>query len=308
MASIAEKATSLVEEEPALGEAMATIVELTEDGDGEVEWGDVRDDLTSGQWGRLIETGILVDAVRGFELADREEIKEVLDDAEIEYIVATADDSAPEGTQWSQWDKAAAVGTVGLFAGYAWEPAREFFGGIMDLAIGPMVAIMPMYGVIMVLALFTGLYSTLLQANLMDTEKMGQYQERMKAIQRRRKRAKEEGDEEALERIQQEQLEAMADQLGMFKEQIRPMVWIMFLTIPVFLWLLWAVSARLGSPTYDPAELGEIVFPFASGAMEWSTPIFWYIEPWIVWYFVCSIAFTQVIRKSLNIQMTPTSS
>ena len=305
MAKTVGKLRGLIEEDPSLGEALASIVEATETGDGEVEWSDVRDELTSGQWGRLIETGVLVEGTRGFEVAEPEAVKEVLDDADIEYLVKK-EGTEIEQTKWTTWDKAAAVGAVAMFAGYAWGPARNFAGTTMDVVLGPLVGILPIYGVIMVLALLTGLYSTLLQANLMNQEVMAHYQEQMKALQRRRKQAQEAGDDEALEQIQREQLEAMGDQIGMFKEQFRPMVWIMFLTIPVFLWLLWGISARLGSPAYDPAELGEIMLPLASGPMEWTHAMIWYIEPWIVWYFVCSIAFTQVIRKALNIQMTPT--
>lgn len=306
MSRTAEKVRSLIEEDPSLAEALGAVVKTADAGDGEVEWSEVRDDLSSGQWGRLIETGILVEGLRGFVIDDPDAVKEVLDDEDVEYLVATSEASDVEGTEWSQWDKAAAVGAVAMFAGYAWQPARDLAGNTMDLFIGPLADAMPLYGVVMILALLTGLYSTLLQANLTNREAMAKYRERMKAIQQKRKRAKEEGDDEALEQIQQEQMEAMGDQLGMFKEQFRPMVWIMFLTIPVFLWLLWAVSDRLGSPAsrYE-GEFGEITFPLASGAMEWTHAMIWYIEPWIVWYFICSLAFTQVLRKSLNIQMTP---
>jgi len=163
--------------------------------------------------------------------------------------------------------------------------------------------LLPFFAVVMVLALFTGLYSTLLQANLMDMEVMGAYQERMSEIQERRKEAKERGDDEALEEIQEEQMEAMADNLGMFKEQFRPMVWIMVLTIPVFLWMYWAIGFRSGGEgVYNTAM---VTVPFA-GEREWTYPLLGPIQVWIVWYFLCSMAFTQVIRKSLNIQTTPT--
>lgn len=308
MSRSAGKVHSLIEEDPTLGEALATIIETADAGDGEVEWSDVREDLTSGQWGRLIEKEVLVEGTRGFTLADPDNVKETLDELDIDYLVATSDvDDDVEETEWTQWDKIAAVFALSMFAGYAWAPARELAGSTMDIIIGPLVAALPLYGVILILACFTGLYSTLLQANLANREKMAQYSQKMKAINRRRKKAQEEGDDEALEQIQKEQLDAMGDQLGMFKEQLRPMVWIMFLTIPVFLWLLWAVSARLGSPAYADRghHLGDITFPLASGAMEWDQSMIWYIEPWIIWYFICSLAFTQVIRKSLNIQMTP---
>jgi uncharacterized membrane protein (DUF106 family) len=97
----------------------------------------------------------------------------------------------------------------------------------------------------------------------------------------------------------------MADNLGMFKEQFRPMVWIMVLTIPVFLWMYWAIGFRGGSKHYPEEMIGDIVIPFV-GQVEWTTGFVGPIQVWIVWYFLCSMAFTQVIRKSLNIQTTPT--
>jgi len=30
------------------------------------------------------------------------------------------------------------------------------------------------------------------------------------------------------------------------------------------------------------------------------------IQTWIVWYFLCSMAFTQLVQKGLNVKMSPT--
>jgi len=98
-------------------------------------------------------------------------------------------------------------------------------------------------------------------------------------------------------------MEMMGDQLGMFKEQFRPMVWIMFLTIPAFLWMYWVVGYR-GSEAHH--EIESLVIPFA-GTVDWTTAILGPIQVWIVWYFLCSMAFQQVIQKGLNISMTPSS-
>ena len=100
-------------------------------------------------------------------------------------------------------------------------------------------------------------------------------------------------------------MEAMADNLGMFKEQFRPMVWIMVLTIPVFLWMYYAIGFRSGAGVHSD-QIRNIVVPFA-GNVEWTDPVIDLLplQIWIVWYFLCSMAFTQVIRKSLNIRTTP---
>jgi uncharacterized membrane protein (DUF106 family) len=164
---------------------------------------------------------------------------------------------------------------------------------------------MPFYAVVMILALATGLYSTLLQANLMDMEKMSKYQERMKDIQNRRKQAKEEGNDDELDRIQEEQMEAMGDQMGMFKEQFRPMVWIMFFTIPVFLWMYWGIGIGPNAESHVPLQ--NLILPLM-GEVAWTDQVLGPIQAWIVWYFLCSMGFTQIIRKGLNIDMSPTAS
>ncbi|WP_227374358.1 DUF106 domain-containing protein [Haladaptatus halobius] len=302
MARTAQKVESLIAEDPAMADALSVVYERTDAESDEVEWGDVSDELTSGQWGRLIEKGILVDGDRGFELADAGAVESALDDSSGSTAsAATTDVDDVEGTTWSKWDKLAAVASIGLFAGYSLKSVRGVVGGAVDVFMGPIESALPFYVVIMILAMLTGLYSTLLQDNLMNMEKMGAYQQRMKDIQKRQKEAKEKGDEQAMERIREEQMEAMGDQAGMFKEQFRPMVWTMFLTIPVFLWMYWRIGGQ--TPTVVP---NQIILPIAGGPFGWQKGILGPMQAWIIWYFLCSMAFTQLIRKALNIQTTPT--
>jgi uncharacterized membrane protein (DUF106 family) len=300
MARTAHKLDSLLEESPELESAIEHLLDRTEGGEGEVEWADVRDELTSGQWGRLIETGILVDGDQGFRFDDPEAVAEALSYERSAQPTSVNSGEEAESVSWSTWDKAAAVGSIGLFAGYSLPRVRAAIGGTIDVFLGPLDTVLPFYAVVMVLAMLTGLYSTLLQANLMDMEVMGQYQSRMQEIQERQKAAKERGDDEELEKIRKEQMEAMGDQLGMFKAQFRPMVWIMLLTIPVFLWMYWMIlDGRI-------AEVENTLTVPLAGENTWRQGVAGPIQLWIVWYFVCSMAFTQVIRKALNIQTTPT--
>jgi uncharacterized membrane protein (DUF106 family) len=95
----------------------------------------------------------------------------------------------------------------------------------------------------------------------------------------------------------------MGDQLGMFKEQFRPMVWIMFFTIPVFLWMYWGIG--VGGNSQPIFDLQDLVLPLV-GPRGWTDGVVGPIQAWIVWYFLCSMAFTQVIRKGLNINISPT--
>jgi uncharacterized membrane protein (DUF106 family) len=293
MSRIERKVRSLVRSDAEMKPAIRTVLESATD--NEVQWLDVRDELTSGQWGRLIEKGILIDGESGFRIAEPEAVEAGLTEE--------SEEEEMESSSWTTWDKGAAGATMLLFVGYAWAPARNLIGGLVDVVLGPLNSVVPFYVVVMAVAVATGLYSTLLRVALMDMDKMSQYKEQMQAVSERRKQAKEEGDEEALDEIQEEQMEMMGDQLGMFKEQFRPMVWIMFLTIPAFLWMFWAVGYRGGAAQYD---LQSIVVPIA-GEVAWTTGIVGPIQVWILWYFLCSMAFTQIIQKGLNISMTPSA-
>ena len=307
MARIEPKVRDLVSSDPEMRDAVETVLARADD--GEVKWVDVKGDITSGHWGRLIEKGVLVDGDEGFRLADPEATRAALESESTSSSGASSSSSVDDDdlgdSSWSTYDKMAAVVTVGLFAAYGWKPLRDIIGNVMNVVLGPLTDLLPFYAVIMVIALATGLYSTLLQANLMDMNKMSKYQERMKDIQERRKEAQKNDDDEALDAIQQEQMEAMGDQMGMFKEQFRPMVWIMFLTIPAFLWMYWAIG--VGGNAEAHVTMQNIVLPLV-GEVSWTEGVLGPMQAWIVWYFLCSMGFTQIIRKSLNIDISPSAS
>ncbi|MFD1572399.1 DUF106 domain-containing protein [Halorubrum laminariae] len=301
MSKVERRVRSLVREDGEMRDAIEVVLDRATD--GEVQWIDVRDEITSGQWGRLIEKEILVDGEIGFALADTDAIKSGLSE-DGDGSSSGSGGETPETTSWTKWDKIAGVATIGAFVGYAVNPVRNAIAGSIDVVLGPLLNIVPFYVVVMVIALATGLYSTLLRAGLMDMEKMSAYQDRMKEIQERRKDAKERDDQAELDAIQEEQMDAMGDQLGMFKEQFRPMVWIMFLTIPAFLWMFWVIGYRGSDPAYPAVAAQEMIVPIA-GAVTWDAGIVGPIQMWILWYFLCSMAFTQLVQKSLNIQMSP---
>jgi uncharacterized membrane protein (DUF106 family) len=308
MARAEQKVNDLLAEDSDMADALSTVLSRADANGGTVEWADVKGDLTSGQWGRLIEKGVLRSANSGgFSVQHPEEVRAALNgDGRTASISDVTDESDDEDddSSWSTYDKIAGVCALAFLPAYWYPPMRNAVGNTIDIALGPLDAIMPFYAVVIVLSVLTGLYSTLLQGNLMDTDKIGEVQEKMSDIQERRKEAKERGDEEAIERIQQEQMDAMGDQLGMFKAQFRPMVWITLLTIPVFVWLYWMIG--LGGNGHLSAADMNIILPFA-GQVSWTEGFIGPVQVWIVWYFLCSIGFRQLIQKSLNIQTTPST-
>jgi len=294
MARTAPKVERLAEDGEALTDALGEVLAVAEK-KGTVTWSDVSDDLTSGEWGRLIESGLLIDADgEGFVIDDPDAVRDALESTD-------AEPNEDEDEGWSQWDKLAGLATLGLFAGYSVSSVRDAIGGVVNIVLGPLIDVAPFYVVVLVIAMFTGATSSILQDQLMDMSGMGDHQDKMKDIKERRKKAKERDDEEALDRIEEEQMELMSDQMGMFKEQFRPMVWIMLINIPVFLWIYWMVFGGILA-----VEAPVITLPLLGGIESWQAGVVGPMQAWIVWYFLCSLSFTQVIRKALNVQTSPT--
>lgn len=296
MPRTAQKVADLAEEGEHMTDALAAVLEAAEE-QGAVTWADVSDDITSGEWGRLIEKGLLVDADgEGFVVDDPDGTREALDDAD---PTAMMDDVE---FKFTTYDKIAVATVFVMMIGYAFSSVRSVVGETLNLFLGPLEAALPFYLVILVLAVLTGLFSAIVQDNLMNMDIMSGYKEQTKQLKERRKRAKERGDDEELQKIQEEQMEMMAENLDMFKAQFRPMIWIMAFTIPVFLWMFWIVR-DLGVTVVSPV----IIFPLAGEIDTWTTGIIGPIEVWIVWYAFISISFGQIMRKALNVQTSPGS-
>ncbi|WP_049909709.1 EMC3/TMCO1 family protein [Haloarcula japonica] len=295
-----DKPVPSVIEEPAMRDALATVVEHSDKGNEPLQWNDVSESLSNEEWGRLIREGVLVSDGTGFTVANPERVREALQPDEP--MDTTTDTDGIEAESWAWYDKAAGLAALSLFAGYWSTGIRDTIASYDDLLLAPVTDAFPFFAVIILLAIVTGLYSTVLQSRLRDTEKIQAYQKRVNELKERKEAAKERGDDEALAELQEEQMEVASDQLGMFKLQFRPMVWIMLLTIPVFLWLRWKVrGGHLGA-----SEFGLIV-PLA-GAVGWQEPLFGPMKTWIVWYFLCSMVSRQLIQKTFDIQPTASQS
>ncbi|MFB6121620.1 MAG: DUF106 domain-containing protein [Halobacteriaceae archaeon] len=313
-------------DDPATREALAVVLERSDGGAIELQYSDVRDAMTGAEWGRLLESGVLVGGESGFRPADPERLERELGRETDEASNAPGDDEAtdPPGpddpdaipgdaavagqdgeddlpsTKWAWYDKLAAVGSLALVGGEINAGLRNVIGPVYDAVLHPVSAALPFYAVVVVLAIVTGVYSVGLQAKLRDTEVIRAYQDRMERLKERKAAAEERGDDEALDAIQEEQLDAATDQFGMLKAQFRPMVWIMLLTISVYIWLRWAVrGGHLAGAT-------GMVLPF-TGHVTWQQSLLGPMPTWIVWYFLCSMAARQIIQKSLGVQTSPTS-
>jgi len=179
-----------------------------------------------------------------------------------------------------------------LLLSYSIPFLRNGIGSGMDVVLGPLLAAgVPFFIVILILSSITGLSTSLIQKYTIDYERMQDVQQRTKEFQREYREAQLSGDEKTVKKLDAKRDRMMKDQLEMSREQFKPMAYIMLISIPIFLWLLYQLPALSGT---------TITFPFI-GTKAVKEAAFWIVPTWILWYLISSLALSQVIRKALNI-------
>ena len=193
---------------------------------------------------------------------------------------------------------------IGIMLLYQWEWARQTIAGVVDIIIGPFVAMgLPFFALILILATITGFYSSLIQKYTMDYEKMAEVPEQMKAFNVKFREAQMSGDERLIKKMQARQQALLSEQMQMTQKQFTPMIYIMIVTIPIFFWIYEKIRymPMPGEVTAAIADLSNsIVIPFA-GLSSYFDIYLWVFPLWILWYLLCSLCMTQIIRKALNI-------
>ena len=197
------------------------------------------------------------------------------------------------GKVWDKYGMWIAMGFMMLMMfSYSIAWLREGVGQAIDSVLAPFVTTfgIPFYILILILSALTGLYSSIVQKYTIDYEKMTESQERMKEFQTEYREAQLSQDEKKIKKLEAKKDRVMKEQLEMSQQQFKPMAYILVLTVPIFFWLLYRLSLTQTT----------ITLPFY-GLHNLHDAIIWVIPAWILWYMICSITLSQVIRKALNI-------
>jgi uncharacterized membrane protein (DUF106 family) len=181
-----------------------------------------------------------------------------------------------------------------LILSYSIPSIRDGVGNIINGLLGPLVDELkiPFFILIIILSTLTALYSSLIQKYTIDYEKMQDSQERMKEFQKEYREAQLSQDEKRIKKLEGRRDRMMKEQLELSQQQFKPMAYILLLTVPIFFWLLFRLSTD--HTTY-------IAMPFFGSNPLAAAIILGIIPAWMFWYLMCSLAISQVIRKTLNI-------
>jgi uncharacterized membrane protein (DUF106 family) len=197
------------------------------------------------------------------------------------------------GKIWEKYGIYIALGFMMLMMfSYSVEWLRVGVGRGIDGAFTPLLDgfKIPFYILIVILSALTGLYSSIIQKYTIDYDKMTEAQERMKEFQTEYREAQLSQDEKKIKKLEAKKDRVMREQLEMSQNQFKPMAYILVVSVPIFFWLLFRLNQVKSA----------ITFPYV-GSVGLHDPAVWIIPAWILWYMICSITLSQVIRKSLNI-------
>jgi uncharacterized membrane protein (DUF106 family) len=183
-----------------------------------------------------------------------------------------------------------------LFMMLAYAYLRIPVGHAMNYVLGPVVSDwhVPLFIVILILSVITGAYSSLLLNRYVDQSVVKESQSKMKDFQKRFREAQLIGDKAKLKKLEKERAEVMELSMDIQMQSMKPMPYILVLSLPVFGWLNYVVYyAQL------PAEISRAITMPYLGTLNYSQAVT-ILPAWIVWYLLCSLVFTQVIRKTIG--------
>ncbi|HTX43997.1 MAG TPA: EMC3/TMCO1 family protein [Methanocella sp.] len=180
----------------------------------------------------------------------------------------------------------------GIFIGSIFLPPqfRDTMSAAVNVIVSPINSTMPFYIAVLIIATIVTVFSTIIQKYTMDWELSRRVMQKNQAIQKEYREAQLSGDKKKLKKIEEERMALMEDQAEMSKQQLKPMGFIVFVSIPLFWWAFWYLTTQQPNlhmifPMIGSVKLtdGFLIFPY-----------------WVWWSLMCSLAISSVVRKALN--------
>jgi uncharacterized membrane protein (DUF106 family) len=175
---------------------------------------------------------------------------------------------------------------------------RDPIGQAMNYVIGGLVTDLhvPLFITILLLSVITGAYSSLLLNRFVDQDQVKQSQTKMREFQKVIREAQLAGDKGKLKKLEKERAEVMELSMEVQAQTMRPMPYILIISLPLFGWLSFIMYKFPPLGSYVSTTINLPYF----GTLAYTHGVILGFPVWLVWYLVCSLVFTQVIRKTLG--------
>jgi len=166
---------------------------------------------------------------------------------------------------------------------------RNELANAISPVLDPLSQALPFHIVVLILATFTALYSSVIQRYTVNFQRLKQIQKKVMEFQKEYMEAVKQQNQYKLKQLEEKRDEMQKMQSEMMSMQFKPMFYIGVVTIPIFMWLWLKVKDNLT----------EVVVPF-TGKIHVGDPIL-VVPWWLFWYILCSITITQIIKKVFRI-------
>jgi uncharacterized membrane protein (DUF106 family) len=190
-------------------------------------------------------------------------------------------------------EKIILIAGFGIFIGSIFLPPafRDTMSAAVNVIVSPINATMPFYMAVLIIAVIVTVFSTIIQKYTMDWDLSRRVMQKNQAFQKEFKEAQLSGNKKKLKQLEEERMSMMEDQAEMSKQQLKPMGFIVFVSIPLFWWAYWYLM--------QPAQVGmKMIFPLIGTVTL--TDGFLLFPYWVWWSLICSLAISSVVRKALN--------
>ncbi|MEM2726981.1 MAG: EMC3/TMCO1 family protein [Archaeoglobaceae archaeon] len=163
------------------------------------------------------------------------------------------------------------------------------------------------YITVLIMAILTGFYSNLIQKYTVNYKRMKELQKKISEYQKEYMEAVKQKNQFKLKQLEKRSEEMKMLQSELMSMQFKPMSYTFLVSIPIWAWL-WE-KAYL---SYQNVKFGTPVEIFnLDNALFYITTPFWgtihvsemvAIFPWwILWYMLCSITISQLIKKLMKV-------
>ena len=204
---------------------------------------------------------------------------------------------AKKGGIASTIEKIVLVIGFGIFIGSIILPPafRNILAESVNTIVAPINATMPFYIAVLVIATIVTVFSSIIQKYTMDWDLFRRVTLNNQSFQKEYREAQLAGNKKKLKQLEESRVNMMEDQANMSKQQLKPMGFIVFISIPLFWWAYWYLA--------QPAQKGlSMVWPMLNGNHPMLLTGTVIIFPlWVVWSLMCSITISSIVRKALNI-------
>lgn len=171
---------------------------------------------------------------------------------------------------------------------------REALGTAVGIFMDPLVNLVGeanFHLILFIMAAITALYASLIQKYTIDWELMRNTQEAMRVFQKEYREAQIANNTSLMKKLEEQRTKMMSDQMEMSKQQFKPMAYISIISLPLFMWAYHFISGHVDASLNFPFWGHQILTDKAFGPIQY----------WIFWYFITSLAVSQLIRKALDV-------